>query len=114
LLPEHQWLEVGKRFPMSPWTAVYCRDFEEPKWVLWRTGDASGTWLWYLDPIDERHTRLITRLRDEYKWTNPPILAQQIITELGDLPFMRKCLLGIKARSERIARLETEAAAAGG
>ena len=114
VLPEHQWLEVGKDFPMSPFTAVYCGDFEELRWMLWRTGEDAGTWLWYLDPIDEGHTRLITRMRDHYKWTNPLILPQQILTELGDLPFMRKCLLGVKARAERLARVEADQATAGG
>ena len=51
LLPEHQWLEAGKDFPMSPLTAVYCKDFDELRWMLWRTGDEAGTWLWYLDSI---------------------------------------------------------------
>ena len=106
ILPEHQHLEVGKNFPMSPWTAVYCKAFEEPRWMLWRGSDTSGTWLWYLDPIDARRTRLITRMRDAYRWTNPVILPQQIITELGDLPFMRKCMLGVKARAERLAERE--------
>jgi hypothetical protein len=109
ILPEYQHLEVGKDFPMSPWTAMYCKAFEEPRWMLWQStkdsaemsSDISGTWLWYLDTVDERHTRLITRMRDTYRWTNPLILSQQIMTELGDLPFMRKCMLGIKARAER-------------
>ena len=111
ILPEHQHLEIGKDFPMSPWTAVYCQDFEEPRWMLWRakgstatSSDTSGTWLWYLDPIDERHTRLITRMRDSYHWTNPLLLAQQLAVDLFDIFFMRKCMLGIKARAERLAR----------
>ncbi len=99
---------------MSPFTAVCCKDFDELHWMLWRTSDEAGTWLWYLDPIDETHTRLITRMRDKYRWTNPVILPQQIITELGDLPFMRKCLRGVKARAERLARVEAEQAAGGG
>ena len=109
LLPEHQHLEVGKKFPMSPCTAVYCLDFEEFRWMLWRGKNEAGTWLWYLDPIDEGHTRLITRMRNEYRWRNPTILPMQIAVELADLPFMRKCLLGLKARAERLARLEPEA-----
>ena len=113
LLPEHQWLEIGKDFPMSPFTAMYCKDFDELHWMLWRGGDDAGTWLWYLSPIDETHTRLITRMRDKYRWTDPLVLPQQVITELGDLPFMRKCLLGVKARAERRARAEAGQAAAG-
>ena len=107
LLPEHQWLEIGKDFPMSPWTSMYCVDFDDGHWMLWRAGERAGTWLWYLDPVDETHTRLITRLRYAFRWTDPIVLPQQVLTELGDLPFMRKCLLGVKARAERLARLET-------
>jgi len=89
--------------------------------MLWRStkdskatsSDTSGTWLWYLDPINERHRRLITRMRDTYRWTNPLILPQQIILELGDLPFMRKCMLGIKARAERLSERPQEHNAAG-
>ncbi len=121
ILSEEQHLEVGKDFPMSPWTAQYCKAFEEPRWMLWRStkdskatsSDTSGTWLWYLDPINERHRRLITRMRDTYRWTNPLILPQQIILELGDLPFMRKCMLGIKARAERLSERPQEHHAAG-
>jgi hypothetical protein len=103
ILPEHQHLEVGKEFPMSPWTATVCYAFEEPRWMLWRTGDTSGTWLWYLDAVDETHTRLITRMRDEYRWTSPGIIVQ-LSVDLFDIPFMRKCMLGVKARAERMAR----------
>ncbi len=108
ILPEHQGLEVGKAFPMSPWTSMRCYDFEENRWMLWRAGDRAGTWLWYLAAVDETHTRLITRMRDEYRWSNPLVLPQQIATELGDLPFMRKCMLGIKARAERLARQQAQ------
>ena len=87
---------------------MYCMDFDEPRWMLWRASETAGTWLWYLDPVDETHTRLITRMRDKYRWTDPLVLPQQLITELGDLPFMRKCLLGVKARAERLARLQAE------
>jgi hypothetical protein len=129
ILPEHQHLEVGKDFPMSPVTRMYCVAFEEPRWMLWQGrrpvagadavagtagGDdvlsdraqklvaGSGTWLWYLDPIDASHTQLVTRMRDEYRLTSPLIVAQ-VLTDAFDFPFMRKVLLGIKARAEALA-----------
>jgi hypothetical protein len=40
------------------------------------------------------------------------VLPQQILTELGDLPFMRKCLLGVRARAEQLARLEANVTSA--
>ena len=43
LLPEHQYLAVGRKFPLSPFTAVYCVDFEEFHWMLWRGKNQAGT-----------------------------------------------------------------------
>ncbi len=104
ILGEHQHIALGKAFPMSPFSEVRCYAFEPNRWMLWRTGDSAGTWLWYLDPIDGTRTRLITRMRDRYHWRDPIALAQQLAVDLFDIFFMRKCLLGIKARAERYAR----------
>ena len=109
IMPEHQHLEIGTKFPMSPFTAMYCRDFEEPRWMLLRMGNDKvtsdiGSFLYYLDPIDQQHTRLIIRMRDKYRWLNPPILAMQLAVDVGDIFFQWKHLLGVKARAERMAK----------
>lgn len=115
IIPEFQYLEIGTAFPMSPWTAMYCRDYEEPRWMLLRMGNVGGkdigTFLWYLDPIDERRTRVIIRMRDKYKWLNPPVIAMQLAVDVGDVFFQWKCLQGVKARAERYARLAESGAA---
>jgi hypothetical protein len=111
ILPEHQHLEKGTKFPMSPWTAMYCRDFEEPRWMLLRmgtddpTGDI-GSFLYYLDPIDHGRTRLMIRMRDKYRWFNPLVLAMQLAVDVGDILFQWEHLQGVKARAERMAKLE--------
>jgi hypothetical protein len=115
ILPEHQDLRVGTKFPMSPWTAMYCRDFKEPNWLLLRMGNEEGTsdigsFLYYLDPIDNRSTRLIIRMRDKYQWLNPPILAMQLAVDVGDIFFQWKHLQGLKARAERMANEQRAAA----
>ena len=69
---------------------------------------AGGTWLWYLDQVDERHTRLLTRMRDGYRWSSPFIVTQ-LLVDAFDFPFMRRVLLGIKARAENLAREEEQA-----
>lgn len=109
ILPEHQQLEIGTKFPMSPWTAMWCRDFEYPRWILLRMGreDPShdiGSFLYELDPIDERRTRLIIRMRDKYRWLNPPVLAMQLAVDVGDIFFQWAHLQGVKARAERMDR----------
>jgi hypothetical protein len=110
ILPEHQHLVVGTAFAMSPWTAMYCRDFDEPRWMLLRMGNVGGkdigTFLWYLEPIDEHRTRLMIRMRDKYKWLNPFVLPMQLAVDVGDIFFQWKCLQGVKARAERAARTE--------
>jgi hypothetical protein len=110
LLPDHQNLQIGIKFPMSPWTAMYCRDFEEPRWILLRMGREDpatdiGSFLYYLDPLDESRTRLLIRMRNKYRWFNPPVIAMQLAVDVGDIIFQRKQLLGVKARAERLARL---------
>jgi hypothetical protein len=95
---------------MSPITFMVCVEFSQNRWMLWRAkgadqdavsrrGVSAGSWLWYLEPVDETHTRLITRMRDHYRWTSP-YLAVQLAVDAFDFPFMRKVLLGIKARAE--------------
>jgi hypothetical protein len=117
IMPEHQHLEIGTKFPMSPWTAMYCRDFEAPRWMLLRMGNAEGTtdigtFLYYLDPIDEGRTRLIIRMRDKYRWLNPPVLAMQLAVDVGDIFFQWAHLQGVKARAERMANEARQAESA--
>ena len=109
ILPQHQHLEIGTKFPMSPFTAMYCRAFEEPRWMLLRMGNI-GSFLWYLDPIDDERTRLMIRMRDQYRWLNPVILSMQLAVDVFDIFFQRKCLLGVKARAERMAMRPTAGA----
>jgi len=109
IIPEYQHLEIGTSFPMSPFTAMYCRDFQEPRWILLRMGAEQpgrdiGTFLYYLEPIDEHRTRLIIRMRDKYRWLNPPVLAMQLAVDVGDIIFQWKHLQGVKARAERMAK----------
>ncbi len=111
IMPEFQHLEIGTKFPMSPWTAMYCRAFERPRWLLLRMGNVDGTadvgsLLYYLDPVDENRTRLMIRMRDKYRWLNPPMLAVQLAVAVCAIFFQWKHLLGIKARAERMAALE--------
>ena len=58
--------------------------------------------------MDEGHTRLITRVRLRYKWLSPSILFD-ILVEFTDIIMMRKSMLGIKERAERIGGVESVA-----
>jgi hypothetical protein len=67
----------------------------------------TGDWV---EPDSEGRARLITRLRSRCAWAKPTIVTELILMEMGDPLMMRKCLLGIKQRAERLAagpRLQT-------
>jgi hypothetical protein len=104
IIPEFQHLAVGDLIPISPdgKQGQWVKAFEPNRWMLW--GDKAGdvSWYWGLYPLDEGHTRLITRVHMRYRWTSPVILFN-LLVEFADVVMMRKCLLGIKRRAEMLA-----------
>lgn len=105
LLPEHQQIHIGQLIPMSPdgKYGVYVKEFKQNEWILWNDKEGDTTWFWGLYPAGENRTRLVTRVRMKYHWNSPAALFN-LLVEFGDLPMMRKCLLGIKERAEAMAR----------
>jgi len=71
------------------------------EWILWNDQEGDTTWFWGIYPEGENRTRLVTRVRMKYHWNSPAALFN-LLVEFGDLPMMRKCLLGIKERAEKI------------
>jgi hypothetical protein len=68
--------------------------------MLWWDNKGDTSWYWGLSPLDEKATRLITRLRLRYLWLSPAILFD-VLADVGEIIMMRKCLLSIKQRAER-------------
>jgi hypothetical protein len=104
ILPEWQNIKIGDLVPMSPVgeMGLYVRAFEPNRWLLWDDkGQGKTTWVWRLYPIDDRSTRLISRVRLRYDWLSPSILFN-LLLDVGDIVMMRKCMLGIKERSEAL------------
>ena len=103
ILPELQNIEVGTWIPMSgkvsEETAFRVMAFETNSWMLWQK--AASTWAWKLISIDEESTRLVIRLKCQYRWTRPTIVTDLVLMEIGDFPMMRKLMLGIKERAEK-------------
>jgi hypothetical protein len=104
ILPEFQNLKVGDLVPLSPdgKQGFWVKELRPNQWMLWWDKQGEVSWLWLLDPIDDRHTRLITRVRLRYTWLSPAILFHLLI-EFTDIVMMRKCMLGIRTRAERLA-----------
>lgn len=99
IIPEFQDIAIGNKVPISPWVYMRVKDFASERWILWESSRGDGTWLWYLEPLDESHTRLISRMRFTYHWDSPFILVE-LASDVGDIFMLRKCMLGIKLRAE--------------
>ncbi|MBA3869289.1 MAG: hypothetical protein H0X30_09050 [Anaerolineae bacterium] len=105
ILPEFQNPHAGDVIPMSPdgKSGTYIKDFVPNQWMLWGDKGGDSTWVWGLYPIDEMHTRLITRVRVKYHWLSPTIIFSMLV-EFTDIMMMRKCMLGIQRRAQRLAK----------
>jgi hypothetical protein len=102
IIPELQDPAVGDWVPMasrvSEETAFRVGAFQPNRWMLWTK--AASTWAWTLRPVDEQHTRVVTRLRAAYRWTRPTILSDLVLMEVADFPMLRKLLLNLRRRAQ--------------
>jgi hypothetical protein len=109
IIPELQNLKSGDIIPMSPdgKMGFWVKDFVPNQWMLWWDKKGETTWCWGLYPAGENCTRLVTRVRMHYNWLSPSIIFNLVI-DAGDIVMMRKCMLGIKRRAERLASQREE------
>jgi hypothetical protein len=103
ILPEFQDIAPGDFIPMTPDNkhGMNVHSFEANQWLVWISPDNSSSFVWELHPIDDTHTRLVTRLRLRYHWNSPAILIE-LLMDMGEFFMMRKCMLGIKRRAEAL------------
>jgi hypothetical protein len=80
--------------------------------LIWSGYDDGGGFTWALYPVDEKHTRLVSRIRWSHTWRKPRQLALDLLTEFTDHLAIRKILQGVKGRVEGriepMARTNTE------
>jgi len=118
VIPELQHLEVGDSVEIAPGMGFKVVAIEPGRALVlhvaldmrtWRPFDPAGTipdaylnssWVWFLDGVDEKTTRLIVRTRYDY---NPSLLNALMMRGLmgpGGSVMERKTLLGIQQRAE--------------
>ena len=107
VLEEYQHPQAGDWMPMahkvSETTAFRVTAFSTGEWLLW--SKPYSTWSWPLSALPDGGTRLVTRLKQRYQWESPGMaILTLVLLELGDFPMMRRMLIGIKERAERLAR----------
>jgi hypothetical protein len=112
ILEEYQDLKVGDEIPM--WheshglsIAYKVESFAVPKWMLWvhrphTDEEPDSTWSWRLTELPTGGTRLVTRMKQDYRWEDPMLaLFNLVLMEFGDFAMERRMLKGIKVRAER-------------
>jgi hypothetical protein len=101
IVPELQRAEAGDIFPMTPAAedGFVVRAIEPERALV--LGDASGsaTWAFVLEPIDERTTRLITRVRARFEHAAPGLLLGLVWRPIH-FGMQRRQLLNLKRRVE--------------
>ena len=109
IVPELQHLAEGDVIPMSPHGkhGLRVHSLDPPRSMVW--GEPGGTtWAWHLEESAGGSTRLITRVRSRYDWRSPSIVFSMLL-EFGDIWMMRKMLLNLRERAERVGSVETPA-----
>lgn len=115
VLAQYQDIGVGSLIPM--WhdagdlaIAYEVASLEAPNSMLWVHRPHPGekpdsTWSWRLTPVLSGGTRLVTRMKQDYRWETPRLaLFNAWLMEFGDFAMERRMLLGIKARAEASAQ----------
>ncbi|MFC1492412.1 hypothetical protein ACFL6O_00510 [candidate division KSB1 bacterium] len=105
ILSEYQDLKAGDTIPLGPsGTGLKVVTMEPGKTMCWvfEKGPWKGaTWTWGLYPVDEKHTKLVSRLRANWVIGHPFDIIAIAFVDAFELIMMRKCMLGIKQRAEK-------------
>ena len=115
IVDEYQHIEVGEMIPMfheSHGLAIAYRvdSFQVNDWMVWvhrphEDERPDSTWSWQLTRLPAERTRLVTRMKQDYRWQTPRLAVfNLILMEFGDFAMERRMLKGIKFRAERIGR----------
>ena len=100
ILPEFQNFQVGDEVGISPAGGLTFHAIEPNRYLVWGGEGGWGGITWALYPVDENHTRLVSRVRFSYSWTRPRQLVFDLLTEFADHLGVRKILQGVKGRVE--------------
>ncbi len=100
ILPQFQDFKAGDEVPISSIYGMIFYEIKPDQYLIWTGKDQQGSFLWALYPIDDSHTRLVSRIRWSFHWTEPEALAFDLFTEFTDHLAVREILQGVKGRVE--------------
>lgn len=101
IVPELQHPKTGDLLPISEVADLTFGQIATNQFLIWQS-EASphdGAFTWALYPVDQSHTRLVSRIRLRYHWTTRA-LALDLFTEFADHVAVPKILAGVKDRVE--------------
>ncbi len=101
ILPAFQHPRAGDVLPLSVAATLQYGTVDPNQTMVWRGRDVppSGVFIWSLIPLDETHTRMISRVRWRYL-RDPVGRALGLFTEFTDHVAVRAILKGIRDRVE--------------
>jgi hypothetical protein len=93
--------KTGDVLPISSVAHLTFGQIEPSQFLIWQSEALphDGAFTWALYPIDESHTRLVSRIRLHYHWTSRA-LALDLFTEFADHVAVPKILAGARDRVE--------------
>lgn len=100
ILPQFQEYHVGDTLPLGPVTTLQFQAIQPHEYIVWSDAAAHSVFTWALVPVDDAHTRLVSRMRRDVRWTHPGLLSLDLLGEFTDHLAMRRILLGIQGRAE--------------
>lgn len=100
IIPEFQHFKVGDEVPISAAGGLVFYAIEPNRYLVWSGETGWGGFTWALYPVDDHHTRLVSRIRWSHNWRKPGQLALDLLTEFTDHLSVRKILQGVKGRVE--------------
>ena len=100
ILPEFQQFKVGDEVPISSVAHMVFFAIEPNRNIIWTGTNNKGSFIWALYPVDEGHTRLVSRIRWSFNWTQPRLLSLDLFTEFTDYLAVREILQGVKGHVE--------------
>lgn len=101
IVPALQHPKTGDVLPISTVAHMTFGEIKPDRYLVWQSEVVphDGAFTWALYPVDDNHTRLVSRIRLHYHWTSRA-LALDLFTEFADHVAVPKILTGIGDRVE--------------
>jgi hypothetical protein len=108
IVPEYQELKVGDKVRLGPegYPFYWVEAIESGRFLVLHAGHPqtgqpfSDSWVFFLEPITEKTTRLLVRNRRNYEPNLESVILWRVLTEPAHFVMERKMLLGLKERAE--------------